>query len=69
MSAAFAEEDGKQPGDPVRGVRAVLSAMDAPVVPHRLVLGGAAYDAAVAVHEKALVELRVHEKLSRGADY
>ncbi|MCX2947311.1 SDR family NAD(P)-dependent oxidoreductase [Lentzea sp. NEAU-D7] len=33
------------------------------------VLGGAAYDAAVAVHEDALVELRAHEKLSRGADF
>ncbi|MDX8030061.1 SDR family NAD(P)-dependent oxidoreductase [Lentzea sp. BCCO 10_0856] len=69
IRAAFVDQDGKQPGDPERGVRAVLSAMDAPQPPQRLVLGGAAYDAAVAMHENALVELRAHEKLSRGADF
>ncbi|MDX3660556.1 SDR family NAD(P)-dependent oxidoreductase [Streptomyces sp. ID05-26A] len=69
VRAAFAGQDGKQPGDPVRGVRSVISAMNAPVPPHRIVLGGAAYDAAITLHEKALVELRENEKLSRGADF
>ncbi|GGM71456.1 short-chain dehydrogenase/reductase [Lentzea pudingi] len=69
VRAAFADQDGKQPGDPVRGVQAVISAMNAPVPPHRIVLGGAAYGAAIALHEKALVELRENEKLSRGADF
>ncbi|WP_434445186.1 SDR family NAD(P)-dependent oxidoreductase [Lentzea sp. E54] len=69
IRATFAEQDGRQPGDPERGVRAVISAMNAPVPPRRLVLGGAAYDAAVAMHESALVELRENEKLSRGADF
>ncbi|WP_406601873.1 SDR family NAD(P)-dependent oxidoreductase [Lentzea sokolovensis] len=55
VRATFADQDGKQPGDPERGVRAVL--------------GGAAYDAAVAMHESALAELRENEKLSRGADF
>lgn len=69
VRATFAEQDGRQPGDPERGVRAVISAMNAPVPPRRLVLGGAAYDAAVAMHEGALAELRENEKLSRGADF
>ncbi|ANZ43435.1 short-chain dehydrogenase/reductase [Lentzea guizhouensis] len=69
VRATFAGQDGKQPGDPERGVRAVLAALDSAEPPQRIVLGGAAYDAAVAVHEKALVELRAHEKLSRGADF
>ncbi|MEU0883139.1 SDR family NAD(P)-dependent oxidoreductase [Lentzea sp. NPDC005914] len=69
IRTTFADQDGKQPGDPERGVRAVLSAMNAPEPPHRIVLGGAAYDAAVAMHENALVELRAHETLSRGADF
>ncbi|HUQ55138.1 SDR family NAD(P)-dependent oxidoreductase [Lentzea sp.] len=69
IRATFAEQDGKQPGDPERGVRAVISAMNAPEPPHRLVLGGAAHDAAVAMHEHALVELLANEKLSRGADF
>ncbi|MEV6239065.1 SDR family NAD(P)-dependent oxidoreductase [Lentzea sp. NPDC051838] len=69
IRAAFVDQDGKQPGDPERGVRAVISAMEASEPPHRIVLGGAAYDAAVALHENALVELRRHEKLSRGADF
>ncbi len=69
VRATFTEQDGKQPGDPERGVRAVLAALDAPEPPHRIVLGGAAYDAAVAVHENALAELRAHESLSRGADF
>jgi hypothetical protein len=43
--------------------------MNTPEPPHRIVLGGAAYDAAVAMHENALVELRAHEMLSRGADF
>ncbi len=69
IRATFADQDGKQPGDPGRGVRAVIDAMSSPEPPHRLVLGGAAYDAAVDMHSRALAELRAHEKLSRGADF
>ncbi|MFD4669434.1 hypothetical protein ACFWNN_06825 [Lentzea sp. NPDC058450] len=39
------------------------------LVPQRIVLGDAAFDAAVALHERALGELRENEKLSRGADF
>jgi NAD(P)-dependent dehydrogenase (short-subunit alcohol dehydrogenase family) len=69
VKAAFVAHDGKQEGDPERGVRAVLTAMDAPVPPHRIVLGNAGYDAVVAMHESRLAELRANEKLSRSADF
>jgi NAD(P)-dependent dehydrogenase (short-subunit alcohol dehydrogenase family) len=69
VKAAFVEHDGNQAGDPVRGVQAVISAMNAPVPPKRIVLGNSGYDAVVAMHENALAELRGNEKLSRSADF
>ncbi|MEU0552145.1 SDR family NAD(P)-dependent oxidoreductase [Micromonospora sp. NPDC005979] len=69
VRAAFVDHDGKQAGDPVRGVQAVISALNAPVPPKRIVLGNSGYDAVVAMHENALAELRANEKLSRGADF
>ncbi|SEQ23237.1 SDR family NAD(P)-dependent oxidoreductase [Lentzea albida] len=69
VKAAFVAHDGRQEGDPVRGVRAVISAMNAPVPPQRIVLGNSGYDVVVAMHEKALAELRENEKLSRSADF
>ncbi|MET8998493.1 SDR family NAD(P)-dependent oxidoreductase [Amycolatopsis sp. NPDC004169] len=69
VKAAFVAHNGKQEGDPVRGVRAVISAMNAPVPPRRIVLGNAGYDVVTAMHENALVELRANEKLSRSTDF
>ncbi|WP_435204790.1 SDR family NAD(P)-dependent oxidoreductase [Micromonospora sp. bgisy143] len=69
VKAAFVEHDGRQAGDPVRGVQAVLNAMNAPLPPKRIVLGNSGYDAVVAMHENALAELRANEKLSRSADF
>ncbi|MEU3641860.1 SDR family NAD(P)-dependent oxidoreductase [Lentzea sp. NPDC034063] len=69
VKAAFVDQNGKQAGDPVRGVQAVISAMNAPVPPQRIVLGNSGYDTVVAMHETALVELRENEKLSRSADF
>ncbi|GAA1619010.1 SDR family NAD(P)-dependent oxidoreductase [Actinoplanes couchii] len=69
VKAAFVDHNGKQAGDPQRGVQAVISAMSAPVAPHRIVLGNSGYDVVVAMHENALTELRANEKLSRSADF
>ncbi|MET7281788.1 SDR family NAD(P)-dependent oxidoreductase [Kribbella sp. NPDC005582] len=69
VKAAFVDQDGKQAGDPVRGVQAVISAMNAAVPPQRIVLGNSGYDVVVAMHENALTELRQNEKLSRSADF
>ncbi|MFB9236344.1 SDR family NAD(P)-dependent oxidoreductase [Plantactinospora siamensis] len=69
VRAAMVEQHGGQPGDPVRGARAVVQAMDRDAPPHRLVLGGAAFDAVTATLDQALADIRASEALSRGADF
>ncbi|MDX3070884.1 SDR family NAD(P)-dependent oxidoreductase [Streptomyces sp. MI02-7b] len=62
-------QDGRQAGDPYRGVRAVVAALEADTPPHRLVLGADGYEAVVSRLEGMLDELRAHEAVSRGADF
>jgi NAD(P)-dependent dehydrogenase (short-subunit alcohol dehydrogenase family) len=69
VRASMIAQDGHQPGDPARGVRAVLAAMAADPPPHRLVLGDAAFDAVTRTFDEALTDVRRLEKLSRGADF
>lgn len=66
---AMVEQDGAQPGDPRRGVRAVIAAMAEDPPPRRLVLGSDGYDTVVTTFEDSLAEIRAYEKLSRGADF
>ncbi|MFJ6088002.1 SDR family NAD(P)-dependent oxidoreductase [Streptomyces sp. NPDC092369] len=61
--------DGKQPGDPRRGVEAVVAAIEGDKPPLRLVLGTAGYDAVHAHLENMLDELRANEGASRSADF
>lgn len=69
VRAAMVAQDGAQPGDPHRGASAVLAAMNQDPPPHRLVLGGPGFDAAVDALERTLTELRRNETLARGADF
>lgn len=69
VRAAMVDENGVQPGDPQRGVRAVIAAMAQDPPPHRLVLGSAGFDAVVAAFEDGLADVRASEALSRGADF
>ncbi|MGE2730416.1 SDR family NAD(P)-dependent oxidoreductase [Mycolicibacterium vaccae] len=69
VRTAMAEQDGRQPGDPQRGARAILEAMAQDPPPRRLVLGSSGFDAVEAALEDALAELRGNEKLSRSADF
>ncbi|MBU8830152.1 SDR family NAD(P)-dependent oxidoreductase [Mycolicibacterium goodii] len=69
VRAAFVEMNGVQPGDPLRGARAVIAAMAQDPPPRRLVLGNSGYDAVVDALEQALTEIRAHETLSRSADF
>ncbi|MGI5242167.1 SDR family NAD(P)-dependent oxidoreductase [Dactylosporangium sp. CA-139066] len=69
VRAAMIAQDGRQPGDPRRGVRAVLAAMRQDPPPHRLVLGADAFDAVTGTLEAALADIRANETLSRGADH
>jgi NAD(P)-dependent dehydrogenase (short-subunit alcohol dehydrogenase family) len=66
---AMIEQNGRQPGDPVRGARAVLEALDEADPPHRLVLGGAGYEAVTQAVGKALAEANRQQARSRSADF
>ncbi|ADB31135.1 short-chain dehydrogenase/reductase SDR [Kribbella flavida DSM 17836] len=63
------DQDGNQPGDPERGVQAVLQAMDRESPPRRLVLGSGGFDAAVNTLASNLADIRASEALSRSADF
>ncbi|MFD0575880.1 Rossmann-fold NAD(P)-binding domain-containing protein [Dactylosporangium darangshiense] len=63
------DQDGRQPGDPARGARAVLRAMSQDPPPHRLVLGGDAFEAVTAELAAATADIRMSEGLARGADF
>ncbi|MFD5569498.1 SDR family NAD(P)-dependent oxidoreductase [Streptomyces cadmiisoli] len=69
VRASMIDQNGRQPGDPYRGVRAVVNAMDQDEPPHRLVLGTAGYDAVHGQLDSMIEELRAHEAASRGADF
>ncbi|MER7674625.1 SDR family NAD(P)-dependent oxidoreductase [Kitasatospora sp. NPDC096128] len=69
VRASMVDQDGRQPGDPHRGVRAVVNAMEQDPPPHRLVLGASGYDTVHGQLEGMLEELRAHETTSRGADF
>jgi NAD(P)-dependent dehydrogenase (short-subunit alcohol dehydrogenase family) len=69
VRAAFVEMDGKQPGDPHRGARAVIAAMAQDPPPRRLVLGNSGYDAVIDALEQTLADIRANENLSRSADF
>jgi len=60
---------GKQPGDPVRAVRAIIQAVNAPKPPHHLLLGKDAYEGATARIAALANEYNAWEKVARGADF
>ena len=62
------EYSGKQPGDPVRAVRAIVQAVESANPPHHLLLGNAAFDLAQAKLEELRKDFNAWEAVSRGAD-
>lgn len=60
---------GKQPGDPVRAVKAIIQAVESDKPPHHLPLGNAAYDAGLAQLEAIRQEFVAQEAVARGADF
>ena len=60
---------GKQPGDPVRAVKAIVDAVSSPNPPRHLLLGNAAFDVSTARLESLLKELRTGEAVARAADF
>jgi NAD(P)-dependent dehydrogenase (short-subunit alcohol dehydrogenase family) len=60
---------GKQRGDPVRGVRAMIEAVGCASPPHHLLLGNDAYEAATAKLLELRQDFAAWESVSRGADF
>lgn len=63
------ETDGTQPGDPARGVAAILSAMEAEAPPLRLALGPDAYAFATAALDARRAELDRWADTTRSTDF
>jgi len=62
-------DSGKQPGDPVRAVQAIVQAVESANPPHHLLLGNAAYKLAMAKVEELRAEFSAWEAVARGADF
>jgi hypothetical protein len=60
---------GKQAGDPVRAVEAIIKAVGQPNPPHRLLLGNAAYEGAMAKLTELRRDITQCEAVSRAADF
>ena len=62
-------DSGKQQGDPVRAVHAIVKAVESPKPPHHLLLGNAAYEGAMAKLEELRTEFKAGEAVARAADF
>jgi NAD(P)-dependent dehydrogenase (short-subunit alcohol dehydrogenase family) len=60
---------GSQPGDPVRGSRAILQAIESPSPPLRLVLGAQAAELVRNTLQNRIAELDAWRAAAQGADY
>ena len=60
---------GKQAGDPVRAVEAIIKVVEGPNPPHHLLLGNDAYEGAIAKLADLQKDFVKFEELSRGADF
>lgn len=69
MRKYFAEQDGKQPGDPVRAVHAMMAVVESPNPPLRLLLGKAALARVRAKLDSWQKEIAAWESTTTGADF
>lgn len=69
VRSSMIEQNGQQPGDPHRGVRAVVDAMNSATPPRRVVLGADGYAAVQGQLTDMAAELRAFEAASRSADF
>jgi NAD(P)-dependent dehydrogenase (short-subunit alcohol dehydrogenase family) len=60
---------GKQAGDPVRAVEAIIKVVEGSNPPHHLLLGNDAYEGAIAKLEDLRGDFAKFEAVSRGADF
>lgn len=64
-----AEGVGTEVGDPVRAAAALLTVVDAPRPPLRILMGAMACDTAPRLYERRLEEWRLWDELGRSTDY
>jgi NAD(P)-dependent dehydrogenase (short-subunit alcohol dehydrogenase family) len=69
MRKYFAENDGKQPGDPLRAVHAMMQVVESPTPPLRLLLGKNALQRVRAKLDTWQKEIAVWEPVTVGADF
>ncbi|PJE95723.1 short-chain dehydrogenase/reductase [Streptomyces carminius] len=69
VRSSMIKQNGHQPGDPHRGVRAVVDAMNSVTPPRRIVLGADGYAAVQEQLTDMAAELRAFEAASRSADF
>jgi len=62
-------DSGKQPGDPVRAVQALIAAVESPKPPRHLLLGNDAYEGAMAKLDELRQDFTAVETIARGADF
>ena len=66
---AVRASSGKQPGDPVRAVKAIVEAVVSGKPPHHLLLGNDAFEGAMAKVEELRQDFMAGEAVARGADF
>jgi NADP-dependent 3-hydroxy acid dehydrogenase YdfG len=69
MRKYFAENDGKQPGDPLRAVHAMMQVVESPNPPLRLLLGKSALQRLRAKLDTWQKEIAAWEQVTVGADF
>jgi NADP-dependent 3-hydroxy acid dehydrogenase YdfG len=69
MRKYFAENDGKQKGDPLRAVHAMMQVVESPNPPLRLLLGASAVQRLRAKLDNWEKEIAAWEKVTVGADF
>jgi NAD(P)-dependent dehydrogenase (short-subunit alcohol dehydrogenase family) len=62
-------DSGKQPGDPVRAVQALIAAVESAKPPRHLLLGNDSYEGAMAKLEELRKDFSAVEAIARGADF
>jgi NAD(P)-dependent dehydrogenase (short-subunit alcohol dehydrogenase family) len=65
----FRADSGKQPGDPVRAVQALIAAVESAKPPRHLLLGNDAFEGAMAKLEELRKDFSAVETIARGADF
>jgi NAD(P)-dependent dehydrogenase (short-subunit alcohol dehydrogenase family) len=68
LRARFATQHGRQPGDPVRAVEAIIDVVRSPSAPLRLPLGRAAVDRIRAKLQQQLADVDAVSEVAIGAD-